>query len=428
MTYIEKKKKIISTLQELESSLVSYLVTHPEEIIKTGFTADDITTPKLRTAFSAILESVTNNRDLVACLMDKDISLRSIIDLYDYRPINTLCAEIKKYSKLNNVLDTFYTHAETLDIFGDIDAQISEIQNQLVKINRLHIRKSNDIESLMQDFDNQVTENKNKKGMLGLDTGFPKLNSRIDGIRPGHLWIVGAYTSGGKTFFALNLMKSIIKQGKRAVFYSLEMSESDIIARTLGIMSKQNSMEILKGWIDTPEEKQELKKSNLSIITDINEISKIKMSMIEQNMKSPVDVFFIDYLQLVQSKKHDNEYDVMRLASHELQEIGKHLNIPIIVLSQISNESAKNPDGRVMGYKGAGNIAAAADLAIELNPGEEDYETFRQKMNDGREVVIKCVVKKNRHGKVGAFETTFHSQTGIFKEAGEDISEIFKQF
>ena len=86
----------------------------------------------------------------------------------------------------------------------------------------------------------------------------------------------------------------------------------------------------------------------------------------------------------------------------------------MIVLSQISNEGARNSHDVVMSFKGSGTIASAADLAIEICIGEDDKNEWRRKMNEGEPVVMKWNIRKNRHGKVGYIDMEFNGRTGIF--------------
>ena len=65
-------------------------------------------------------------------------------------------------------------------------------------------------------------------GLIGLSSGYKWLDEAIDGIRPGHLWVIGGYSSAGKTFFSLNIAKNLVAQNKRVIFFSLEMSKKRV--------------------------------------------------------------------------------------------------------------------------------------------------------------------------------------------------------
>jgi replicative DNA helicase len=101
-----------------------------------------------------------------------------------------------------------------------------------------------------------------------------------------------------------------------------------------------------------------------------------------------LDIIAIDYIQNVWGE--GKIYDRMARLAPILQYLAKDLQITIIALSQVSNEfqREKGKSG-VFGYKGAGEIAASADLGIEFerDPQIKERMVFR--------------VAKNRHGRIG---------------------------
>lgn len=281
-------------------------------------------------------------------------------------------------------------------------------------------RETSAIKDLIEDFQKEREEYLKKPAgsIIGISTGYEKLDNIIDGLRPEHLWVIGGYTNMGKTFATLNIVANLIAQKKRVVIYSLEMSKNDVISRLLGIMTEQNGLAIMKGTQKNPIEKavQSLVDSHLSIITNKSEVSDITFSMFEENIKSPVDLFVVDFIQLVTLKNSKSEYETTTESILKMQQTAKKLKKPIMVVSQISNDGAKNQSDVVMSFKGSGAIAAAADLAIEIVHDEEDARVFKEKIQAGEKVSMKWRVMKNRHGRVGYQEMEFMGQTGIFTE------------
>lgn len=305
---------------------------------------------------------------------------------------------------------------------------ISDIQKEIVGIDAGSTKENPEIKKIMDDF-SEVTKQYQSLppgSLLGIPTGMPKLDEAIDGIRAPHFWIIGAYTSMGKTFFMLNLLLSLLKQNKKVVLYSLEMSKIDIAARLMGMLTSTEGKKILKGETSTSIEEARLflSGSSLRVINERRELSKICLSMTEECMADRVDVFFVDYLQQIFDKDSDSEYDSMRVAATEFQKLAEKYNKPIIALSQISNEAAKSPDSQVMGFKGSGTIAAACDLALELWHGEEDKHVLKEKLEASEPILMKVMIKKNRHGRTGSFKMLFDGRTGIFSEPRPDFEEF----
>lgn len=261
---------------------------------------------------------------------------------------------------------------------------------------------------------------KNGGGIIGMPTGYPKLDEVIDGFRPGHLWVIGGYTNVGKTAASLNLAANVITQGARVAYYSLEMTKVDILSRLLGIMTGESGIKILKAYPHDEERVAQtletITKSGLSIYTEKTEISQIALSLYEESIARGAKLAIVDFLQLVTVKGAKSEYETVSGAILELQKVSKKLGMPVIVLSQISNEGARNQNDVVMSFKGSGSIAAAADLAIEISVAEADKAEWKKKMNEGIPVDMAWNIRKNRHGRVGFLEMKFHGKTGKFFE------------
>jgi len=280
------------------------------------------------------------------------------------------------------------------------------------------------ISAIIAEFKKQqkVYADKFKNGgkLIGLATGFDKLDNVIDGLRPEHFWIIGGYTNMGKTFAALNIAANLILQGKRVSIYSLEMSQLDIVARLLGIMTKQNGATILKAYPhDTTAVENAFVKmieSCLVVHTSKYDLRDIRVSMFLEHKEQPVDLFVLDFLQIVTVENSKSEYETTTAVAIQMQQQAKLLKVPIIALSQISNDGARNPDQDVMTFKGSGAIASAADLAIEITKYKGDSkEDWARRIKNNEPLNMTWYVRKNRHGKLGALDMEFDGRTGIFK-------------
>lgn len=74
-----------------------------------------------------------------------------------------------------------------------------------------------------------------------VSTGFAKLDEKLHGgLREG-LYIIGAISSLGKTTFCLQMADQIARAGTDVLFFSLEMSERELVSKTLSRMTYQAS-------------------------------------------------------------------------------------------------------------------------------------------------------------------------------------------
>lgn len=414
----------------LEKLIVGYLVYDLRNIIKVLqiLSVDDFIF--YRKHVELVLSSFKENKDLHIGAFALGIKSSELIELSELVPVHNVleasCKELKEL-QTSSKLKTILAKAQKEVPETKVDEFVAELQQQLIRNINTSNGEDSRIESVVQEFTEMQLEyeekKKNGQELIGISCGFPKLDNVIDGIRKGHFWVIGGYTSMGKTFSALNIVSHLVKQKKRVVIYTLEMSRVDVLSRTLGILTGNNSRGIQKGYVDQSKIKPALKiieDSNLTIISSKRELSQILLSMHEETLKSPVDLFVVDYIGLVQVKGAKSEYEQIKAVALELQEAGKRFDTPVLALSQLSNESAKAGEQQVMGFKGAGDIAAASDLAIILMSGEESNVEMKVKMQKGEAVKIKWVIQKNRHGSTGYLHTEFNGKTGTFTELDDN--------
>lgn len=371
--------------------------------------------------FSVITNSFKNSKNLITEFSTNKLKLSDFIEDVSFRRIDLIANELKEVS---NAIRLYKILEDSLhDIPSEnIESYISDIQRQIITKVKDTQKEKTDINSIIKEYQErkEFYQEKYKNGdkIIGISTGYDKLDEIIDGIRPQHLWVIGGYTNSGKTAASLNLVASLIQQGKRVVYYSLEMGNTDILARLIGIMANDNGLSILKGFPKDQERVntaiQTIKKSNLSIHTTKSNLSEIQYSMYEENLKEHVDLFVVDFLQLVTVKGAKSEYETINASSLEFQQMAKRLKSTVLLLSQISNDGARNANDIVMSFKGSGSIAAAADLAIEITIGEQDKETWKQKMHNGEPVLMNWNIRKNRHGRIGFIQMAFEGKTGVF--------------
>lgn len=315
----------------------------------------------------------------------------------------------------------------------DESEMLSKIQSYILSLS------TNSKEEKLQDQISQFKiiqeqhRHKPEGTLFGLPTGFKKLDDATDGLQKGHLIVLGGYTSAGKTFAALNIVANLIKQKKRVVFYSIEMTSIDIIARLAGILTSQNKKDIIKGKCNSVDKAIELlKESNFEIISNLNQLDEIQFSTIEKNSKQPIDLVVIDFLQLVKVKGSKGLYEEMTTVIHTIQTLAKKIEVPFLTLSQISNENAKIPSDDVSGFKGSGDIEAAADIAIKLRHAHDDTKDYKAKLTEinrkqgkvHKEDVPKVnwTIHKNRHGESGSILMRFNGYTGQFyQDAYENL-------
>ena len=269
----------------------------------------------------------------------------------------------------------------------------------------------------------QLEKRKTQKehGILcsGLSTGFKHFDEKAGGLSPSHL-IIGAGRPGmGKTAFALNIMEHVVVKSQKPVgFFSLEMSHSELIDRLISSQSRIPLRKIRTGDLNNQESdaiKQKIAEiENSPLIIDdsaFQTMATLSSKAIRMKSKHKIEAIFVDYLQLIQGsrKSSENRYMEITEISRKLKCLAKHLNIPIVCLSQLSRSVEQRTDKtpQLSDLRDSGAIEQDADIVFFL---------YRNDYYDPYKTGAKIIIAKNRHGGMGSVDVTFDKYLCQFKE------------
>lgn len=250
-----------------------------------------------------------------------------------------------------------------------------------------------------------------------IKTGFKILDDMLNGgmIR-GTVGTIGARPSVGKTTFAVNIAEN--NPDKIILFFSLEMScrmVYDKLVASVGNIDYKNATNHDVGF-DTV--KAVLDKYKNFIVVD-NVTTTEEMTEIIRRVKP--DIVFIDYIQIVYTKK---QYDVIRqridYISQLLKRTAKQMNCCIICLSQLAR-SAKEK-ATMSALKESGGLEQDSDYIVLI---ERPYVLDKS----DKEILpsdTKIIVDKNKFGSTGEIKYYFEGKYQRFTENEEPIGHIKK--
>ncbi len=286
----------------------------------------------------------------------------------------------------------------------DVNELLAKSQKEVMKINTLEKENASgkEIVEQLEKAQAEFTEKyQSGEHYIGVPTGIDKLDNVIDGMRKGHIWVIGAWASTGKSSFLLNIIGNVMEKTPISLV-SLEMSKVDIGAKLIGIRSMLTQQGVIKSLPNSNtldkinEGKEFIRNGRLKIYTECFKLDEIKMIIRKDVYVNKTRVVAIDYAQNILGSGQ-KEYQLMTDIAQELQALARELQITIIILSQISNESAKG-GGAGAGFKGSGAFEAVADLAIKLKRNRKD------EIPGAETVYFEIDVAKNRHGFTGVID------------------------
>ncbi|MDD7517238.1 replicative DNA helicase [Ruminococcus flavefaciens] len=251
-----------------------------------------------------------------------------------------------------------------------------------------------------------------KEKYVGARTGFTLLDSITSGLNKSDLIIIAARPGMGKTSFAMNIATNVARRSdKEVVTFNLEMSKEQLATRILSTEALVESNTLRNGRISGDDW--------VKLATSAGYLSTIPLyiddtaSMTVQQMKAKLrrtknlGLVIIDYLQLMESTSHsDNRVTVISEITRQLKVMAKELNVPVILLSQLSRAVESRTDKRPMlsDLRESGSIEQDADIVLFL------YRDAYYNKESQRQNISECIVAKNRHGETGTVELIWDGQ------------------
>ncbi|MBR3675882.1 MAG: DnaB-like helicase C-terminal domain-containing protein [Alphaproteobacteria bacterium] len=213
-----------------------------------------------------------------------------------------------------------------------------------------HEHISSIINSYLKELDYRIQH----KGVpLGLSTGISALDEILGGMRGGEVILLGARPAMGKTSFAINLSYKIAKSflderknnpnsNKSVLWISIECPRISILQRLIAAKIPDVWAHQLKRYeygTKSYEEFEtianigkEISQLPIYICDDFPQtVGEIENKIEEINRYSTIGFVVVDYLQLI-----DRENISCDEILQELKSIAKDLNVPILILSQLS--------------------------------------------------------------------------------------------
>jgi replicative DNA helicase len=230
--------------------------------------------------------------------------------------------------------------------------------------------------------------NEMKAGKMTFAPTDYKFNAVIPGYFPKHFWIIGGYTSNGKSTLLTQILVDTCSEGLRPLIFSLEDSREEKLMKLISNLTDISQVKLVIGDIEGHEqqiaEAEELiRKWDPIYYDDIYDLDEIRLKTKKHKLQDGINLVAVDYCQNVIGK--GDLYQDMRALSMMLDKIKKDLSITVIALSQVTNESVKT-NSEVIGLKGAGELASAADIVLWL----------RRVKGEGKERFLDCEIRKNR--------------------------------
>ena len=272
---------------------------------------------------------------------------------------------------------------------------------------------------------------KEGKSITGIPTGYVELDKLTSGLQPSELLILAARPSQGKTALALNLAENIsIRAGQPVAFFSLEMSKESLLQRLVASVAQIDAHKFRTGhlsrtdWTGMTDALGTISNAPLWV-DDAGSISVLEIGAKARRLKRDkgLSLLIVDYLQLITARgRFGNRQEEVASISRGLKGLAKELQIPVLVLSQLTRAPERDERGpQLSDLRESGAIEQDADVVMFI------YRPhfFKAGASPEEREETELRIAKQRNGPTDNVKFVFRSRLTRFEEAAPDA---FSQF
>lgn len=254
-------------------------------------------------------------------------------------------------------------------------------------------------------------------------THFKLLDNCIGGISKGQVFLVGAYSSSGKSDIAIEyILRQIVQNKANVVFFSLEMPRGKIMERIVCKILKKRISEVKELIIQgDPLVNQVLDKIGKKLyIVDENNLSMhdieryINTINTRNLMEGGVDVIVVDYFTYL---KGAGDYEGASEQALMMKGIAKRYNVIFTMLSQLNRSGNTYEEPTMNQLRMTGDLEASADYILMIWRPDKAPNLSLEKQQEFRNIT-RCKVEKARDGMNGPpmFELKYNVHTSRLEE------------
>jgi replicative DNA helicase len=250
--------------------------------------------------------------------------------------------------------------------------------------------------------------------VTGVPTGFVDLDEMTRGLQPSDLVIIAARPSMGKTSLVLNIAQHVAMQPDLTVgFFSLEMSKESLFIRLLTAQAQIDGHRLLSGAIGQKDYGRishalESLSAMRMFIDDTPSVGVLEMRAKCRRLQAEhgLSLVVVDYIQLMTGRgRFENRTLELGAISRSLKGLAKELNVPIVVLSQLSRAPEARSDHRpqLSDLRESGALEQDADLVVLIYRDD----VYNREENNENAGIAELIVAKQRNGPTGTVKLAF---------------------
>ncbi len=344
----------------------------------------------------------------------------------------------QKYIQRELIRVSTEIQSRSFDDTWDVTDLLDYSENELFQIAEGNIKREvAPINMVIKEAIKEIEEaGKREDALVGIPSGFTKLDRLTSGWQKSELIIIAARPSMGKTALALSMARNMaVDHGKNVAIFSCEMSSIQLVNRLIIAETDISGEKIRNGRLSEEEWKQldtRIKKLVQAPIfiddTPAISIFELRAKCRRLMAQRKLDLVIVDYLQLMSGPDNagSREQEVSNI-SRSLKSIAKELNVPIIALSQL-NRSVEMRGGTkrplLSDLRESGAIEQDADMVVFIHR-QEKFGILTFEDGSSTKGIAEIILAKNRNGPVDDVRLRFREERAQFVDLDEfDIDNV----
>ena len=335
----------------------------------------------------------------------------------------------EKYLMRKIIVKADEIKANAEDNEKDIYKTISETHSILSEILNIRPSMASDIEDIISETVDSV---KNKTSKL-IKTGYDNLDRFSGGLTRGEITIIGGRPGHGKTTVMINMLANVLEQGHKAIFFSRELPNSELVKKIICLESQQLSYGEVRKNIFT-EKSLNFFNNALGLIR--KKYSSDKFLMFDnvrdfaassgEVKKFKPDIIFDDYIQLIacDSREDQRRLQIEKLVN-DYKWLAKETDAVVVLASQLNRFIER------AGSRGKALMPQLSDLAesgaIEQVAENVFFSYYDYKVQGERgkgKNILTMLASKVRYGDSGAVDLGYDGdKCKIHNSIGEMIDD-----
>jgi replicative DNA helicase len=264
-------------------------------------------------------------------------------------------------------------------------------------------------------FFNSINE---KKGiqLLGLSTGFVKMDNALDGIRG--INIMGGQPKAGKSCFFIQISTEIARAGIPVIYYDFENGRKQIYTRTICRLGEISAKDLRLEYVEK-DKSERISKAfgefqsllpNFRVITDRKvtpEIMKRHIDFIQHETRVNKTMIVIDSLHKLPFKNLSERRTGIDFWLRNMEEIRDEQDVTFLVVSELSrgNQGSYSATPDLGAFKDSGDIEYSADNAMIFVPDWDALDPISESKRSSTLWVVAS--RESSPGKIGNYTLNY---------------------